>query len=101
MRSVKQETAFKKDLKREMSGKYRDIIEEELPGVVKELTKDIALPSKYKDHALIGNWLGHRDCHIRPDLALIYMKIGETTESDEEKSGELRLVRLGNHSELF
>ena len=86
MRSVKQETAFKKDLKREMAGRYRDIIEEELPEIVKRLAKDIALPSKYKDHALTGNWLGHRDCHIRPDLVLIYMKIGDTTNSEEKKA---------------
>ena len=92
MRSVKQETAFKKDLKSEMAGKYRAAIEEELPSLVDKLAKDIALPDKYKDHALTGDWLGHRDCHLRPDLVLIYLK------TDDNK---LYLVRLGSHSEVF
>ena len=92
MRTVKQEAAFKKGLKREMGGKYRDIIEEELPVVVAKLAEDIALPDKYKDHALTGDWFGHRDCHLRPDLVLIYLK------TDDNK---LCLVGLGSHSEIF
>ena len=44
-----------------------------------------------RDHALTGNWRDYRDCHIKPDLVLIYQK----PESDI-----LRLVRLGSHSEL-
>ena len=92
MRTVKQETAFKKDLKREMSGRYRGVIEEELPEIVEKLAKDIPLPSKYKDHALSGKWIHHRDCHLRADLVLIYLK------TDDNK---LFLVRLGSHSEVF
>ena len=43
------------------------------------------------DHALSGEWADHRDCHVRPDLVLIYQKPDAAT---------LRLVRLGSHSEL-
>jgi mRNA interferase YafQ len=38
-----------------------------------------------------GEWNDHRDCHVKPDLVLIYRKVGEDT---------LQLVRLGSHSEL-
>lgn len=50
-----------------------------------------SLPQKYKDHELIGNHKGFRECHIKPDLLLIYQK-------DDEY---LSLARLGSHSELF
>jgi mRNA interferase YafQ len=49
------------------------------------------LPTSYRDHALAGNWQDHRDCHIKPDLVLIYRKPAPQT---------LQLVRLGSHSEL-
>ncbi len=49
------------------------------------------LPDKYKDHALKHNWQGFRDCHIKPDLVLIY-KITDST---------LELHRLNSHSNLF
>ena len=51
------------------------------------------LPAKYKDHALIGNWKGYRECHIQPDWLLIY-KI-----DDIEKI--IFFARIGSHSELF
>ena len=43
------------------------------------------------DHALSGEWADHRDCHVKPDLVLIYQK---------PDAGTLRLVRLGSHAEL-
>ena len=46
---------------------------------------------KYSDHPLTGNWVEHRDCHIKPDLVLIYRK------PDKKR---LQLIRLGSHSEL-
>jgi mRNA interferase YafQ len=50
------------------------------------------LPGKYRDHSLSGDWSGYRECHVKPDLLLIYSKPDEDT---------LLLVRLGSHSELF
>ena len=66
-----------------------------LPGalapVLAALASDTPLERRLKDHALSGDWAGHRDCHVQPDLVLIYAKPdGET----------LRLVRLGSHSEV-
>jgi len=55
------------------------------------LVEDTPLPPRYVDHSLAGEWKDHRDCHIRPDLILIYRK------PDAEN---LELVRLGSHSEL-
>lgn len=55
------------------------------------LINGLPLAEKYRDHALSGEQQGFRDCHIKPDLVLIY-----TVEEEL-----LRLVRLGSHSELF
>ncbi len=51
------------------------------------------LPDRHRDHALVGNWQGHRDCHIAPDWLLIYRI------DDEEKT--IEYVRMGSHAELF
>ena len=77
-----------------MRGVYREIQKPdgEFQGVVYALRNDIPLPAKYRDHPLHGQWEGSRDCHIRPDLVLIY-----TLEGDDV----LRLERLGSHAELF
>lgn len=79
---------FKKDLKK-LKSSNRD--EDELIAVIDLLTHQKTLPEKYLDHALIGNYLGCRDCHIRPDWVLIY-ELSET---------KLILHRTGSHSELF
>jgi mRNA interferase YafQ len=60
--------------------------------VVTLLLSDKSLPENNRDHALIGDWMGYRECHIKPDLLLIYRKPDADT---------LRLARLGSHSELF
>lgn len=56
------------------------------------LADDHPLKEKHRDHTLSGNWKGHRECHIKPDLLLICIRPDEHT---------LRLVRMGSHSELF
>jgi len=55
------------------------------------LVEQKALPARYRDHPLRGNWKHHRDSHIEPDWLLIY-KIDEN---------DLYLVRTGTHSDLF
>lgn len=55
------------------------------------LANDNQLAEKHRNHALNNNWSDHRDCHIKPDLILIYRKSDIHT---------LQLVRLGSHSEL-
>jgi mRNA interferase YafQ len=59
--------------------------------VVTALAKDDPLEERLRDHALTGEWKDHRDCHIKPDLVLIYRKLNAVV---------LQLVRLGSHSEL-
>ena len=90
MRTISRTKQFKRDYKREARGKHRAILDDLLSRVIILLISDTPLPSHYKDHALIGNWSDYRDCHIKPDLVLIY-KITDDT---------LTLVRLGSHSEL-
>lgn len=94
MRTIKQTRQFKKDLKREAKGQYRQVLQAEFVAVLEMLAQDQALPVKYRDHALTGQWQDFRDCHIKPDLVLIYQK------TDEDELLILSLVRLGSHSEL-
>lgn len=90
MREIERTTKFKRDYKRE---KRTDPgLDGVLVPVLELLMADAALPAKLRDHGLSGTWAGYRDCHIRPDLVLIYAK------PDDEA---LVLVRLGSHSELF
>jgi len=42
--------------------------------VLTALAKDRPLEPRYRDHALTGDWNDHRDCHVKPDLVLIYQK---------------------------
>jgi mRNA interferase YafQ len=91
MRTINQTGQFKRDLKREAKGMHRAMLAKEFTHIVKSLALDEPLPEKYRDHALSGDWKDHRDCHIKPDLVLIYCK------ADEE---QLQHVRLGSHSEL-
>jgi mRNA interferase YafQ len=91
MRTIEPTTQFRRDYKREVKSKTGKTLEALLTSVIADLANDQTLAVKFRDHALTGDWKAHRDCHIRPDLVLIYQKPDETT---------LRLVRLGSHSEL-
>lgn len=92
MRSLKYKKQFKRDYKREMKGRHKAGLDDELETVTALLLADQPLEKRYCDHALTGNWKGYRECHVKPDLLLVYEK------PDAEI---LRLVRLGSHSELF
>lgn len=91
MRTIKQTGQFKRDLKRESKGRHRATLEADLLLVIDALANDAALEVCHRDHALTGDWKDHRDCHVKPDLVLIYRK---------PHAGTLELVRLGSHSEL-
>ncbi len=82
-------TQFKKDFKKVAKLPISDVVE--FGYVIKQLQLGNILPEKYVDHPLSGNWVDYRDCHIKPDLVLIY-KIDTNT---------LKLARIGSHSELF
>lgn len=92
MRMIEWSGAFKRDFKREMRGIHRNSLQTELTAVTNLLVNDIALPKKMRDHDLIGDWSGYKECHIKPDLLLIYKKVDDDV---------LKLARLGSHSELF
>lgn len=81
---------YKKDVK---LAKKRNYKMEELYSVVSKLANDEPLEDKYHDHALEGNWIGHRELHIRPDWLLIYRKKDDLLI--------LELSRTGSHSDLF
>jgi mRNA interferase YafQ len=91
MRKIERTTQFKRDYKRESKGQHRAVLANDFREVVEALANDQPLAEKHRDHALTGDWKDHRDCHIRPDLVLIYRKPDSDT---------LQLVRLGSHSQL-
>jgi len=92
MRTIERSTAFKRDYKREAKGQHRSVLDDLLYPILLVLATDMTLNEHHRDHSLIGNWAGYRECHIKPDLLLIYSKPDEHT---------LRLARLGSHSALF
>ena len=92
MRTIERPGSFKRDYKREAKGQYRAVLDNVLVPVIKALVMDKPLAPRLRDHDLTGDWVNHRECHLKPDLLLIYRMVGEDT---------LLLVRLGSHSELF
>ena len=87
---VKPTTQFKKDFRLAMKRSMKiELLEE----VIAMLAMGETLPDKHKDHALTGNWVGHRECHILPDWLLIYRI--------EDEVLVLTLARTGMHSDLF
>jgi mRNA interferase YafQ len=92
MRAIDYTKQFKKDFEREKkSGVYAKKLDDLLREAVELLVADKPLPERYVDHQLEKEWRDFRDCHIRPDLVLIYRK------TDDDR---LELVRLGSHNQL-
>lgn len=91
MRTIKQSGQFRHDLKREAKGPHRQTLQSDFVSIVEALADDQLLADKHRDHALSGDWQDYRDCHIKPDLILIYRKPDDVV---------LQLVRFGSHSEL-
>lgn len=89
MRAIERTNQFKRDYKREKKTDAR--LDDLLVPLITLLAGGGRVPDKLRDHSLGGEWKGFRDCHVKPDLVLIY----STTEE------VVTLVRLGSHSELF
>ena len=87
---IKRTTQFKKDVKL-MLKQGKDI--RALLDVVEMLRTDTPLPESCRDHALSGEFAGHRECHIRPDWLLVYLVRNDVLV--------LTLVRTGTHADLF
>ena len=81
--------AFTRDMKR-ISKQYKDL--SILEYVIERLLKKSILPTKFCDHKLSGKYKGSRECHVFPDLLLVY---------DNSAQDKLILQRVGSHSELF
>ena len=88
MKNMVWTTSFKKDFKRMIKrGKSTEAIK----AVIQIIAEEKALDEKYKDHPLMGNYAGTRECHIEPDWLLIY----------QPKGDDIVMVRTGTHSDLF
>ena len=85
MRTLTTTKKFQRDFKKhgELTSAYIEVLW--------KLLNDEALDKKYCDHQLSGELKECRDCHIKPDLVLIYRKYDNILE----------LIRMGSHSELF
>ena len=89
-RKLKESGQYRRDVKRAIKrGMNMKLLDE----VVELLREDKTLPRKYNDHALQGNWIGFRECHIAPDWLLVYRY--------EQDVLILVLQRTGTHSDLF
>ena len=91
MLKVRYRKQFKKDYRRVL--KQKGHTQEQFEEVLSLLVNEQPLPARFRDHALAGNYIGYRECHILPDWLLIY-KI-------EADILTLTLTRTGSHSDLF
>lgn len=91
IRKISRSGEYKRDFKREAKGKHGQTLNIDVGSVLTALAFDVPLDKRLVDHPLVGAWVGWRECHIKPDLLLIYRKVDD----------ELKLARLGSHSELF
>ena len=88
MRTIERSSAFKRDYKRtKATPRHNKDLDSRLSNVVTLLLSGKVLPQINRDHGLGGDWTGYRECHIKPNLLLIYRKPDEDT---------LRLARLGS-----
>ena len=90
MLTIKYQAAFKKDYKRVKKHGYDIRL---LEKTIALLAEGKALPAEYRDHALVGDYSGCRECHIAPDWLLVYEIV--------EDELLLYLTRTGTHSDLF
>ncbi len=88
MRLIRRTSQFKKDFKR-MQKRGKGFAE--FKAVIEQLADGRQLASRYRDHELVGQYAGTRECHIEADWLLIY----ELTDAD------LILIRTGSHADLF
>lgn len=89
MKKLRPTTQYKKDLKRIRNnpGKAAALLK-----VLIFLENELSVPAEYKPHMLTGDYAGCMECHIQGDFLLIWI---------DEETGDIDLVRLGSHSELF
>ncbi len=86
-RAVIPTNQFKRDIRKQ----YIELITPQWVEVLDCLIHDKILPPKFCNHGMTGNKKHLMDCHVKPDLVLLYEYRGDT---------DLVLHRLGSHSEL-
>ena len=87
---IKKSSAFKRAMEK---FEHQKKVLEKIECIIDTLANDEPLESKHRDHALQGEYKGYRECHIEPDLLLIYKKCEDILV--------LVCFRLGSHSEVF
>ena len=88
MRTIRRTSQFKKDVKR-MKKRGKDL--SKLKEVLEKITRGQELEARYRDHVLVGQYRGTRECHVEPNWLLIY-ELGQS---------EVVLIRTGTHTDLF
>lgn len=88
MLTIVYQSRFKKDAKRYINNKKAQKI---ILDTIALLQTGQALPTKYKEHPLLGEYIGYLECHGAPDILLVYQRT----------KTELKLYRVGSHAELF
>jgi len=88
MRRPAYTTRFHKDLKK-ATKRGKDL--DKLKAVSRTLVAGEPLEARFRDHPLVGNYEGRRECHIEPDWLLIYKLDGE----------DIIFERTGTHTDLF
>jgi mRNA interferase YafQ len=92
MRTTSRTSRFKRDFKRVRAGQYGKDLDRVLADVLGLLLADQPLALRYRDHLLTGEFRHCRECHLKPDLLLIYRLVDDDS---------VELIRLGSHSDLF
>jgi mRNA interferase YafQ len=88
MKAIRRTSQFKQDVKRvQRQGKDLD----KLKRVLASLVEGEELTPECRDHVLVGQYRGTRECHLETDWLLIY----------EQAESEIVLIRTGSHSDLF
>ena len=89
MKTIRKTTQFKKDFKKikNNNNKINALLE-----IVRKLANGETIPAEFDPHPLTGNYKNHMECHIESDFLLIWF---------DKNADEIKLVRLGSHSELF
>jgi len=90
MLTIRYQSRFKKDYKLAVK---RRLELDRFADVVEQLKNQEPLPDACRDHSLVGDYSGCRECHITPDWLLVY--------DIDEDNDELILVRMGTHADLF
>ena len=91
MRTVKRSAQFRRDFKRVKRSVHGRHLDATLLEALELLVADVPLPSRYVDHPMKGRYNDCRDCHLRPDLVLVYRK---------RDADVLELIRIGTHTQL-